>query len=245
MRPNPGAPRKDFFNKKFYDEQTRVIPKGMNAPRARHIDPSATIINAQIASGASVNTIEPYRPVILTAGHLITPGSDNQHLMINTFPCFSHTDTSTTLNRFNPIWGISIDFITNTVPGRVLIDGASWLNTTGLQTIGGNSIDIFNRKLIQCHGGAGKLVSGSPSGGWAYVNLGSNSMSWLGRTTSSGISLTAAGNVDLYEFDFTGAGIYTLTSIRVGCVTSVSPIVGEVDVEVTVKAGTLHAAEIC
>ena len=118
-------------------------------------------------------------------------------------------------------------------------------DVAGLQTIGGNSIDIFNRKLIQCHGGAGKLISGSPAGGWAYVNLGSNSMTWLGRTTSSGISLTSAGIVNLYEFNFAGTPVYEITTIQVSCLTSVSPIVGEVDVEVTVKCGTLHASEIC
>lgn len=244
MRPNPGAPRKDFFNKKFYDDQTRVIPQPVNSPTPRYIDPNGTIVTGIIASDATNASVDPYKPVVLGIGNVITPSSDLQHLQTAAFPCVTHDDPSSLFNRFNPNWGISLDFITKSTPGRVLISGGGWLNTTGIITLAGNSIDIFNRKLWFCHGGKAEVMSAMVNN-WAYVVLGRSTMTWLGRTTVSGISLTAAGNVTLYERKISGTPLYELTTISVSCLTSVSPIVGEVDVEVTIKAGNLYASELC
>ena len=90
MRPNPGAPRKDFFNKKFYDDMKRVKTKGMGATRARHLDPSASIINGNSLGKPYSNIIEfisvllspelPRTLIILAFGDF-SPGS---HLINST-----------------------------------------------------------------------------------------------------------------------------------------------------------------
>lgn len=240
MRPNPGAPRKDFFNKKFYDEQTRAPVHKMNAPRAT-LNSSNVIIEAMLNDDSVAETIEPYSPVVLGVGNFITPSSDLQHLQIDTVKCYAHTENKP-ITKFSPTWGIALDFITKTSPGKVQLTGGCWLNTTGEVVIpNGNSFDIFNSKLWRCFGGS--QIIGGLSNNWAYINLSKSTTTWLGRTTTSGIPLLSAGLVRLYEY--TNSPIYTLTTIQVSCVTSVSPIVGEVDVEVTIKSGALHATEIC
>jgi hypothetical protein len=242
MRPNPGSPRKDFFNKKFYDEQTRAPTNSINAPRAT-TNSSNVIIEAMLNDDSVADTIEPYSPVVLGVGNFITPSSDLQHLQIDTFKCYRHTENKP-ITKFNPTWGIALDFITKSSPGKVQLTGGCWLKTTGEVVIpGGNSFDIFNSKLWRCYGGKAEIIGANPVDSWSYVNLSRSTMTWLGKTTPSGISLSAAGIVNLYEF--TNSPLFTLTSIQVGCLTSVSPIVGEVNVEVTIKAGTLYAAEIC
>ena len=241
MRPNPGAPRKDFFNKKFYDEQTRVIPKGMNAPRATTTR-SNVIINAQLEADATIDTIEPYRPVVLGVGNFITPSSDIQHLQIDTFECYAHTEDRTP-TKFNPTWGIALDFITKSSPGRVQLTGGCWLNTTGEVVIpNGNGFDIFNSKLWRCYGGKAEIVGGLPTASWCYVNLSRSTMNWIGMTSSLGMEVEVATDVELYEYhddSFIGTGIMK------SCITLVSDIVGEKFVEISIRSGMLVAMEIC
>lgn len=241
MRPNPGAPRKDFFNKKFYDEQTRVIPKGMNAPRAT-TNRSNVIINAQLEADATIDTIEPYRPVVLGVGNFITPSSDIQHLQIDTFECYAHTEDRTP-TKFNPTWGIALDFITKSSPGRVQLTGGCWLNTTGEVVIpNGNGFDIFNSKLWRCYGGKAEIVGGLPTASWCYVNLSRSTMNWIGKTKSEGIVLNETGLVTIYEFSEDN---FIATDIEKECITIIRSITGSKFVEVSIRSGMLTALEIC
>jgi len=241
MRPNPGAPRKDFFNKKFYDDMTRAPVHSMNAPRAT-TNSSNVIISAQLEADATIDTIEPYRPVVLGVGNFITPSSDNQHLQIDTFECYAHTEDRTP-TKFNPTWGIALDFITKSSPGRVQLTGGCWLNTTGEVLVpNGNSFDIFNSKLWRCYGGKAEIVSGPPTANWCYVNLSRSTTTWIGKTTSDGISLNETGIVTIYEYS---EDTFIETEIEKECITVVRAITGSKFVEVSIKLGMLTALEIC
>lgn len=241
MRPNPGAPRKDFFNKKFYDEQTRAPVHKINAPRAT-TNSANVIITAQLEADATIDTIEPYRPVVLGVGNLITPSSDNQHLNIDTFECYAHTEDRPP-TKFNPTWGIALDFITKSSPGRVQLTGGCWLNTAGEVIItNGNSFDIFNSKLWRCFGGKAEIISGPPVADWCYVNLSRSTMNWIGKTSSLGMGIATPTDVELYESNLSS---FAATGIMANCITLVTPIVGEKFVEVSIKSGRLVAMEIC
>ncbi len=241
MRPNPGAPKKDFFNKKFYDEMTRAPVHKMNAPRAT-TNSSNVIIEAMLPDDSSVDTIEPYRPVVLGVGNFITPSSDLQHLNIDTFKCMIHTEDDI-FTKFNPTWGISLDFITKSSPGRVQLTGGCWLNTTDQIIIpGGNSFDIFNSKLWRCYGGKAEIVSANPINNWCYVNLSRSTMSWIGETDEL-IQVGETGAVTIFEYTLeTG---YTPTDIVKLCTTPESDIEANSPVEISIKSGMLCALEIC
>ena len=241
MRPNPGAPRKDFFNKKFYDEMTRAPVHKMNAPRAT-TNSSNVIINAQLEADATIDTIEPYRPVVLGVGNFITPSSDIQHLQIDTFECYAHTEDKTP-TKFNPTWGIALDFITKSSPGRVQLTGGCWLNTSGEVVIpNGNGFDIFNSKLWRCYGGKAEIVGGLPTASWCYVNLSRSTMNWIGETEEI-ILAGQTGLVTIFEYE-EGEG-YIPTDISKLCTTPESDIEANSPVEITIKGGMLCAMEIC
>jgi|LakMenE18May11ns_1017448.scaffolds.fasta_scaffold9959082_10 hypothetical protein len=241
MRPYPGAPRKDFFNKKFYDEQTRAPTHSINAPRAT-TNSSNVIIEAMLNDDSVADTIEPYSPVVLGVGNFITPSSDLQHLQIDTFKCYTHTEDKP-ITKFNPTWGIALDFITKSSPGKVQLTGGCWLKTTGEVIIpGGNSFDIFNSKLWRCYGGKADIIGDTPTASWSYVSLTKSSMTWIGKTQSAGLNPGTPGTVDIYEYH---NDAYRSTGITKTCITIVTPIVGIKDIEITIKGGMLLALEIC
>ena len=241
MRPNPGAPRKDFFNKKFYDEQTRAPVHQVNAPKAT-LNSSNVIIEAMLNDDSVAETIEPYNPVVLGVGNFITPSSDLQHLQIDTVKCYAHTEDKP-ITKFNPTWGIALDFITKTSPGKVQLTGGCWLKTTGEIVIpGGNSFDIFNSKLWRCYGGKADIVGDTPTASWSYVSLTKSTMTWIGKTKSVGLTPGTPGTVDVYEYH---ANSYRSTGIEKTVITYVSPIVGIKDIEISIAGGMLLALEIC
>ena len=241
MRPNPGAPRKDFFNKKFYDEQTRAPVHPMNAPRAT-VNTGNVIIEAMLPEDSDADSIEPYRPVVLGVGNFITPSSDLQHLQIDTFKCYAHTEDKP-ITKFNPTWGIALDFITKSSPGKVQLTGGCWLKTTGEVVIpGGNSFDIFNSKLWRCYGGKAEIAGSTSVDSWSYVHLARSTMNWIGKTRSGGLSPGIPGLVDIWEYHENN---FRATTISKNCLTLVSNIVGVKFVEVSVRSGMLVAMEIC
>jgi hypothetical protein len=240
MRPNPGSPRKDFFNKKFYDEQTRAVTHPVNAPRAT-LNPGNVIIEAMLPEDSTIESISPYRPVVLGVGNFITPGSDLLHLSSTAFKCYAHTENNS-YTKFNPTWGISLDFITKSSPGKVQLTGGCWLQTSDQVEIpSGDSFDVFNSKLWRCYGGKADIVADSDTQ-WYYVSLTKSTMTWIGKTTSDGLTPGTPGLVNIYEYHDDG---YRSTGITKTCITVVSPIVGIKDVEVSIKGGMLLALEIC
>ena len=243
MRPNPGSPRKDFFNKKFYDEATRATVHKMNAPRAT-LNSSNVIIEAMLNDDSVAETIEPYNPVVLGVGNFITPSSDLQHLQIDTVKCYTHTENKP-ITKFNPTWGIALDFITKTSPGKVQLTGGCWLNTTGEIVIpGGNSFDIFNSSLYRCYGGKADIVGDTPTASWSYVSLTKSTMGWIGETNVT-INVGYTGSVTIFRYDPTPGVGYVPTDIIKSCTTVESDIEAFSPVEITIKNGMLCAMEIC
>lgn len=241
MRPNPGAPRKDFFNKKFYDEMTRAPVHSMNAPRAT-TNNSNVIIEAMLPEDSEADMIEPYSPVVLGVGNFITPSNDLQHLQIDTFKCYAHTEDQP-ITKFNPTWGIALNFITKSSPGKVQLTGGCWLKTTGEVVIpGGNSFDVFNSKLYRCYGGKAEIIGDTPTASWSYINLSRSTTTWIGETNEI-ITVGSTGNVTIFEY-IPGVG-YEPTDIIKACATVESDIDALSPVEITIKNGMLCAMEIC
>lgn len=243
MRPNPGDRRKDFFNKRFYDEQTVAEPLKMPEPKASKLELPPDTVEGIISGSAEITEIGPYKPAMLGFAPVFTPGASDSHLSSHPVYCMAYNDEyyNDVPNLF-PIWGITQDFITTTKPGKIKLSGPTWFDDTGLTALegGGNSYDIFNKKLWKTFGGRAEILSqNSP---WALVNLRSCNVVYMGRTSPSGIPLGAAGNVTLYErTDYS----FVATSLTISAIAWPSAIVGQQFVEVACRGGRLVAMELC
>lgn len=238
--PNPGESKSKFITREFVKQVLPPIPSpGMNVPGGRDIQEADTVLGV-VAGGSVTTTIEPYSPFVFNTSSPVTPGSDNLHLSSATCAGVAHTETAHDSNLWNPTWGVALDFITTTQPGRVQIAGWAWMKTTGAIGSTGNSYEIFNRKLFRVWGGSARFYY--QSGDWALVRLGTPTMKWLGRTSVSGIALNSVGDVTFYE---PNGYTFNPTSIILGCATYPSAIIGQKWVEVSIMSGTRVAQEIC
>lgn len=244
--PNPGDSKRKFFTRDTVKELigTNSSP-GMNTPGGNLVQDS-DIVYGLVSPLATTDTVEPFRPVILGYGPVMTADGNNEHLASSTVYCSTHNDTTADLGKFpGCVWGVAQEFITKTQAGRIRIAGQTWFNTNSLANftvLNGTSFDVFNQKVWQIFGGRGQMLN-QLSNGWAIISLQNRNMTWFGRSRAGGVSLTTGGTVDLYEPTVTNS--FSLTTVSVGCVTWPSAIVGQKFVEVSLKAGVFTAQEVC
>lgn len=185
-------------------------------------------VYARIPTSATIATIKPFEAVFFNGPDPVTPeATNNIHLTQRIASCLRYNETADTYRQ----WGISLDTITKTDVGRVLMSGVSWLDTTSLGSLDSDAthFDLIDGALVCGYNGRATILQ-APTQPHCLVELGTTLNSpVLGVTSSSIPAATYAtdeitpgfGYMDVYDWNTAGTKLVkTDTNVRVANIAS-------------------------
>ena len=192
--PNKGDSKLGYIDINLVRHLTRK-DRATTPEKPRFLGENYNVVLGQLAAESGVSSVAPYEPVLIKGTSWVEANNDNTHLSSKTVKCYGFTE-----NYIPHTWGIAQEFITQTQPGRVLLSGVSWLNTTSITTLPEDTTHIHLSEGALFVGQAGRaIVLNKAMKPHTLVYLADSSPSMIGRALEDILPNGSLYDVRLYK----------------------------------------------
>lgn len=242
--PNPGEKKKDYLNRELFKEILKPKHTSINVLGTSRATSQIEVLGI-LNDDASPDTVAPYE--IFKFDETMSPFDP-----VESDTTFSHLRSPVIGGyRFSQSgkrhlgWGVALDFITKTNPGRVLVAGATWINTESIDLASVPNyvthLELLNNVLTPGFCGRARAVHGinKPH---TLVILGEYCPTKRGKTDGA-LSVNTVG--DVFVYDLTASG-YSLTARKEKAITDVSDIPANTEILlIPAEGGRQYAVKLC